>query len=86
MLGKSEKPLSSRDIEKEILGRKKIEEGEKENPDVYRAIEHKLCIRKFNHEFFLFDWNDLLSSIDETKEGEYIPSKKRNSRQSHRQS
>jgi hypothetical protein len=73
VLSKSERPLSSRDIEKEVvkvkLKEKKIsgshEENRKQDRDVYKVIKNKLCIQKFNYGFFLFDWNKLLSSIDE---------------------
>ncbi len=59
VVAKSKRPLSSRDIEKEV------KENRKQDRDVYRVIKNKLCIRKFNYGFFLFDWNKLLSSIDE---------------------
>jgi hypothetical protein len=66
VLGKSEKPLSSRDIEKKILGPEKVNK-KKRDPEIYRVIKDKLCIQKFNYGFFLFDWYKLLSSIDETE-------------------
>jgi hypothetical protein len=64
VLAKSRTPLSSRDIEKEILGEEKVKNGRRD-PEVYYVIENKLCIQKFSHEFYLFDWNELLSSIEE---------------------
>jgi hypothetical protein len=64
VLAKSKTPLSSRDIEKEILGAEKVKNGRRD-PEVYDVIQNKLCIQKFSHEFYLFDWNELLSSIEE---------------------
>lgn len=64
VLAKSRTPLSSRDIEKEILGEEKVKNGRRD-PEVYDVIQNKLCIQKFSHKFYLFDWNELLSSIEE---------------------
>jgi hypothetical protein len=58
-LAKSSKPLSSREVEKIIVG-----QNEKRDRQVYRIIDNELCIKKFEHKFFLFIWKDLLESID----------------------
>ena len=85
VLAKNKRPLSSREIEKEIIKQHGVKGKEREKSasngigengrkkryqdrDVYRAIKDKLCIQKFKYEFFLFDWNELLSSIDRLKE------------------
>jgi hypothetical protein len=72
ILAKSKMLLSSREVEKQILGPEKIKEG-KSDPDVYNVIKNKLCVQKLRHDFFLFDWNDLLCSINQ--EQGYTPTK-----------
>ncbi|MGA7897534.1 MAG: hypothetical protein WCA39_01595 [Nitrososphaeraceae archaeon] len=59
LLAKRNRPLSSREMEKMIVGDRK-----KRDRQVYRIIDNELCIKKFEHKFFLFIWKDLLESID----------------------
>jgi hypothetical protein len=58
ILAESNVPLTSREIEKELAGETKRDR------QVYRILENELCVKKFDHSFPLFIWEDLLASID----------------------
>ena len=65
IVAKSEKPLSSGDIEKGLLGVTRLRE--KRDPQVYNILSKYLCKQKFKYPCFLFDWNELVSSIEQAR-------------------
>lgn len=64
VVAKSAKPLSSGDIEKRLLGVIKLRD--ERVPQVYSILRKVLCPQKYKYPVFLFDWNELVSSIVET--------------------